>query len=343
MSYEQAMIYDTKSIMAMKDSFVGIGNRYIKDASVAVSGNYLEQQLTYILPKVFKQKYPARPALDIFNISNEGALEKLLVRRIKGYQGQHQRDVDNAGNPSKGVITVAYDATSMRIDDFSAVSYYKQLDLQRAIKFNDPLDASIIEGHDESYKTRMDRIAFLGMQDESGTTLVEGLLNNSLVDPSLSLNAGGTFQSYGSDGVAIYTQIKNLWEEMAAKTGGVEELMPDTMVCSPLTLALLRATTYGTGVTGIQNPMSVLEMVQKNLGITMVKSTNTAALLDGVGTTDRLCLFNRTEECMTLYIPQPLQFFEVFKDGPRYKIESNFRPAGLGINQRIAFGYLKGV
>jgi hypothetical protein len=57
----------------------------------------------------------------------------------------------------------------------------------------DPLDASIIEAHDQSYKTLADKIAWLGMTNEAGTTLVEGLLNNSDVDSSLTGNATATF------------------------------------------------------------------------------------------------------------------------------------------------------
>lgn len=338
-------IYDTASFGRLQKSLVdhAINAVRMKDASVAVNGAYLEQQLTYIIPEVLKQEYPERPALSIFDISNEGALEKLLVRRIKGYQGQHQRDVDNLGNPSKGAITVSYDAKGMRIDDFSAVSYYKEIDLMRALKYNDPLDASIIEAHDESYKTRADNIAFLGMQDESGNLLVEGLLNRSDVDTDLSVDSTDTFENLTDDGVAMYNNIKGLYATISGKAAGVATLKPDTLVTSPEVLTLLETTTYGTTTSTGFNEKSVAEMIKQNLGITELRATLHAVDLDDSGTTDRLVLFNRQKINMSLYIPQPLKFYEVFKDGPRYKIESDFRMAGLGINRKTSFGYLKGV
>lgn len=345
----EGKLYDAESfkpfvdsmISQVKDSAKTAQGGKFRDTAFTGAGSYLEQQLTYIVPKVLEQKYAATPAPEIFSISNEGNLEKILVRRMKGYSGEHQREHENKSNPTKASITVSYDASGLRIEDFEATSIYKEIDLLRAAKYNDSLDASIIQAHDMSYKKLIDKIAFLGMTDEQGNTLTEGLLNNSNVDSNLSVNATGAFT--GLTGLQIYTDIKNLVALQNGATGGLEELMADTLVCSPSIYAILRSTTYGTSSSDYQNHKSIMQMIQENLGITLIKSTNNAIGVDtGVGGEDRLCVFNRSADNMTLYIPQPLKFSEVVKTGFDYKIWSMARVAGLGINQKIIFAYLKG-
>lgn len=299
------------------------------DSAVTNSGSYLEQQLTYIIPKVLKRAYPAKPALEVFTVSNEGALEKVLLRRMKTFSGLHLREHEMKSNPNRGAITVAYDASGLRVESFEATSIYKEIDLLRAAAWNDPLDASIIEAHDESFKTVVDKIAFLGMQTEQGATLVEGLLNNSNVNSSASVNATAAF-STTSNGIQIYNDIAGLYNTLVGLSGGNQLLWPDTLVSSPAVIAKLYTTTYGVGITGstaVQNFMTVAKMLETNLGITKIVASINAVGLDGGSTTDRLCLFNRNADNMTLYLPQPLTFSEVFKENFSYKITSMFRGA----------------
>jgi hypothetical protein len=348
--YRQGRIYDAKSfdvlVNSLKDSFVNSrtlkqNGMNVADAAVTVYGAYLQQELTYIIPTVLKQEFPDKPALSIFSVSNEGALEKILIRKMKSFSGLHTREIENKTQP-KGVIAVGYDATGIKVEEFGAISNYKESDLLRSAMLGDPLDASIIEAHDESYKTVADQIAWLGMSNEAGTTLVEGLLNNSNVDSSLQGNATGTFTT--ASGQTMYNDIKAMVATQHGACKGTTSLHVDTLVTSPRVYSLLASTTYGTSSTAdYQNPMTVLEMVKKNLGITGVYATSHATGLDtGVGGTDRLVLFNRQPKVMQLYIPKPLTFSEVFKRTFNYEIESMFRIAGLGINQKVGFAYLKG-
>lgn len=347
-------IFDGVGIEAFKKSFVDefrnskTLRRTFKDAmipmtdsDVTLAGNYLEIQLTHVIPRVLKREFPDKPALSLFSISNEGTLAQTLVRRMKSYSGEHKRENDNKANPNKAHITVAYAATAQLIETYEATSEYKELDLLRASKMNDPLDSSLFEAHDESYKTVVDRAAFLGIQDDEGNYMTEGLLNRSDVDTDLENNATGVFS--GLTGVQMYNDIKNLRNEMVGKAGGVQSLWPNTLVTSPAVLGLIESTTYGTGgASDFQNYKTVGQMLRENLGIKELRATNRAALLDGVGTTDRLCLFNNQPDNMTLYIPMPLTFSEVLKQKFNYSFDSMFRVAGLAINRKMVFGYLKG-
>lgn len=354
MSLYEGKIYDGKSVERLVKSTIekftqsstlkDHGLNIFNDAAVTASGAYLEQQLTYIVPKVLKRKFPNKPSMELFTVSNEGALEKILVRRIKTFAGLHQNEMENKSNPSKGTISVAYDATGQRVESYEATSMYKELDLLRAAVFNDPLDASIIEAHDESYKTVVDRIALLGMVNENQQTLTEGLLNNSNVLSSLTKNATAQF-STTSNGIQIYNDIATLYNAMLGAAAGNQELYPDTLISSPTVIAKLHSTTYGAGITGattVQTYKTVAQMLQEMLGINKIVASLNCVNLDGTGTTDRLVLFNRQADNMTLYLPKPLTFSEVQKLGFNYKIDSVFRAAGLAINQSVAFGYLKG-
>lgn len=346
MIVQDSKIYDAQSFeyfaKSFKDSFINSKkSRPLTDAAVASYGAYLEIQLTHIIPKVLTQKFPGLPAMEILPISNEGALEKLILRRMKSYSGAHTREIENKAT-AKGVITVGYSSTGLLVEDFEASSHYKEVDILRSAMLNDALDASLIEGHTRSYKTTVDSVAFLGMQNEAGATLVEGLLNNSLVDSSLTGNATASFSS--QSGVAMYNDIKSLVATQHGKCGGEQTLHVDTLVTSPRVMSLLSTTTYGTSSTAdYQNPKTIAEMIKTNLGITEIRATNHAAGLDtGTGGGDRICLFNRTPDVMMLSLPQPLKFSEVFKDCFDYRFKSLFRVAGLMINQKVGFAYLKG-
>jgi hypothetical protein len=320
---------------------------YVKDDGVTNMGAYLEYHLTYVVPKVLSVKYPDQPALELFSVSNEGELEKVILRRMKTYAGKHTREIENKTNP-KGVISVSYSANGIRVEDFGAISTYTQRDLLRSARLNDPLDSSLIQGHDESYKRWINEIAFTGMKDEQNNTLVEGLLNNSNVASALSIDATYAFNHANATGFQMYKDIKGLYEAMGARAGGNPELMPDTIVTSPRVLLSMRTTTYGTSTVGgtvgdVENINTVEEMVRAKLGISEIRSTNDAVNLDGTGTTDRLCMFKRTPDSMVLHIPKPLTFGEIIKPSSfRYQIESEFFVAGLNIFRDTSWGYLKG-
>jgi len=345
-------LYDGDSIELMKSSWVKQfaqkdnftrHNLPITDTGVTNAGSYLEYQLTYVVPRVLKRIYPATPALELFSVSNEGTLEKIILNRMKTFSGSHYREHEQKSNPNRGMITVAYNANGMRIEDFEASSEYKEIDLLRAAQMNDPLDASVIEAHDESYKTAIDNIAFLGMQDEQGNTLVEGLLNNSQVNSTVALNSTYTFDSASNNGVTMWNDLKKLYNALIALSGGQQMLWPDTIVTSPKVYGYLATTTYGTGTsspTNAQNYKTIMQMLKEMLGITEIRATNRAVGLD-TGTTDRLCMFNRKADNMMLYIPQPLKFSEVAKIKFNYSIDSMFRVAGLNIFRNSVFGYLK--
>lgn len=343
-------VYDGASVSDMvasfKDAFLTsktlkkhINPAVFSDATVQGYGSYLEQQLVYVIKEVFGRVYPEMPALEIFPISNEGAIEKILMRRMKTYSGGHTRTNENKSDPNKGIITVSYDGTGQIIEDFEADSSYTETDLARAAQMNDPLDSSLMEAHDMSYKTTIDGAAFLGLRDEEGNTINEGLLNNSQVHPDLEDNAS-TFT--GMDGVTMYKAVKEMWAKHTGVLGGVQSMWPKMLVSSPRIVSLLFSTTFGTNSSDYQNPLSVAEMIKKNLGME-IRATNRAAGLDtGIGGGDRLCMFNNDPRFIKLYIPKPLTFSEVSKVKFRYEFASMFRVAGVAINQQKIFSYLKG-
>ena len=337
----------TRMIASFKDAFTKSGTlkdhinpAIFNDATVQGYGSYLEQQLIYVIKEVFQREYPEMPAMRLFAMSNEGSIEKVLLRRMKTFSGAHTREHENKSDPAKGVISVAYDGTGMRIEDYEANSSYTEEDLARAAQMNDPLDASLMEAHDLSYKTAIDYAAFLGLKDDEGNVLTEGLLNNSQVASDLTDNATATFT--GMEGTVMYNNIKAMWAKHTGSLGGLQSMWPKYLVSSPRIVSLLSSTTYGTSTSDYQNHMSIVEMCKKNLGMEVI-ATNRASGLDGItGGGDRICMFNNDPRYIKLYIPKPLTFSEVFKHFFRYEFASKFRVAGVAINQQRIFSYLKG-
>jgi hypothetical protein len=346
----KSRIYDGASMQLMRDSMVdnflasktlhthGFA-KHVIDSGVTNAGMYLEQQLTYIIKKVAMRKYPNTPSLSIFSVNNEGALEKILLKRIRSSSGEHLREHENKSNPNKGVITVAYDATGMKIEDFEASSFYKEMDLLRSAMFGDALDAAVMEAHDRSYKTKIDSIAMLGMQTDAGTQLVYGLLNRTDVNSNLTANVTAAFST--ATGVQMYNDIAALVAAQQGAVGGNQEMWVNCLVTSPFVLSKLYTTVYAATAT---TWMTVANMIETNLGITKANmyATNHAIGLDAVGTKDRLCLFNNSADFMELHIPQPLKYSEILKQKFSYTFDSMFRPAGLNIIEQLTFAYLKG-
>ena len=346
----KSRIFDGASMQAMRDSMVqellaskslythGIP-KHIVDSGVTNAGMYLEQQLTYIIKKVAMRKYPAVPSFNIFAINNEGALEKILLKKIRSQSGEHVRENEEKGNPNRGVITVAYDATGMKIEDLNASSFYKEIDLLRSSTYGDALDAAVMEAHDRSYKTKVDSIAMLGLTNEAGTQLTYGLLNRT--DYISGLSGGVTAAFSTATGVQMYNDIAGLYNAMVGKCGGNQEMWPNCIVSSPFVISKLHTTVYAATAT---TWMSVANMIEQNLGIKKenMYATNRAVGLDTGATKDRLCMFNNGADFMELHLPQPLKYSEVLKQKLNYTFDSMCRIAGLNIIAGVTFGYLTG-
>lgn len=346
----QAQIFDGKSferhVKSVIDTFKGSKSIFdhgirVNDSAVGQYGSYLEQELTEILPDILKQQYPDKPALTVFDVRNEGALAKVLIRKIKGYEGKHTREHENKENPTKGKITVAYDQTGMRIEEESASSDYKEIDLLRAAAYGDPLDSSLIEAHDESYKTCVDEIAWVGIRDDKNNLIQPGLFNRTDVDTDLSANVTAAWST--ATGIQMYNDIQSMFTKIAGKANGIASLLPTHLATSAEVAARLMSTPYAVTANNIVlTPVSVWEMIKQNTTIKTLVATKHAKNLVATNK-DMTCLFNPARSNMSLYIPQPLKFSEVFKRGFSYEFESMFRVAGVGINQKFSFAYLKGI
>lgn len=341
-NFKTGKIYDGASAAEIATSFAdAFKSKHMNDAStVAVGGMYLSQQLQEILPQILNQIYPNMPILKILAVDNSGALMQSLIQRVQSFSGRHQAKHETAN--TAGVITVNRTAREQLIFEYEGTTEYSDTDLKRSMLLNENIDTAIIEGHQWSYQTMMDEIAFNGISlkqdDGSATPVTEGLTNYSSYVSANYLTAGATFAV--SDGLTIYNAIKNLYDTMVGQAGAAEELRPNKIVLPPKQFAII-ATTLMTGTSPVMTAGqdTVLSFIERTLGVKAYASSRCVAA-SNTGT-DLLIMLSATYDNMRLFIPQPLQFAPVFIKGFKYMLESKFRMAGVGINRANAIGYLK--
>lgn len=331
-------IYDGNSACEIADSFVkAFSDKNIKDAdTVAVGGMYLSQQLQEIIPQILNQIYPDMPILKILAVDNSGALMQSLIQRVQSFSGEHQAKHETAN--TTGVISVNRTAREQLVFEYEGATEYSDTDLKRSMLLNENIDTAIIQGHNWSYQTLMDKIAFKGitLPNGSATPVTDGLTSYSGIISSLYLTSTGVFSSL--TGLQVYQQIAALYNKMVGEAGGSEELRPNKVILPPLQYSLLR-TTLMTGTSPVTGYVTVMEFLESQLGIKCYASSR-CKLASDTGT-DLLIMLSATYDNVRLYIPQPLTFAPVTIDGFKYKLNSKFRIAGVGVNRSNAIGYLK--
>lgn len=333
-------IYDGNSASEIADSFkqaYSDKNLKVMDAdTVAVGGMYLSQQLQEIIPQILNQIYPDMPILKILAVDNSGALMQSLIQRVQSFSGGHQAKHETAN--TTGVISVNRTAREQLVFEYEGSTEYSDTDLKRSILLNENIDTAIIQGHQWSYQTEMDKISFKGIYLPNGaaTPVTEGLTNYSSVIAALYNTSSGLFSALS--GLAIYNNIQGLYNEMVGAAGGSEELRPNKIILPPLQFSII-STALMTGTSPVTGYVTVKQFLESQLGIKCYASSRCVAASD-TGT-DLLIMLSATYDNVRLYIPQPLQFAPVYIKGFKYMLESKFRIAGVGINRANAIGYLK--
>lgn len=341
-NHKTGRIYDGNSIADISASFVeAFKSKHLNDANtVAVGGMYLSQQLQEILPQILTQVYPEMPILQVLAVDNSGALMQSIIQRVQSFSGRHQAKHETAN--TAGVITVNRNAREQLIFEYEGTTEYSDTDLKRSMLLNENIDTAIIEGHQWSYQTMIDEIAFNGISlkqnDGSTTPVTEGLTNYSSYVSANYKTSTGTFASLS--GLEIYNNIKLLYDEMVGQAGASAQLRPTKVILPPKQFAII-STTLMTGTSPVMTAGqdTVLSFIQRTLGVTCYASSRCVAA-SNTGT-DLLIMLSATYDNMRLFIPQPLQFAPVFVKGFKYMLESKFRIAGVGINRNNAIGYLK--
>lgn len=336
-------IYDGSSANLLEESFKQAftdmsASRQIKDSNtIAEGGMYLEQQLREILPEILGELYPEMPLLNILSVDNSGAMSQSIIQRAQSWEGEHK--ANHEIGKTKGVITVNRTAREQPIIGYDAESNYNDLDLRRSILLNDKIDTALIEGHNVSYQTLIDKIGFEGISLPNGSTLTEGLANFTQPDSDLVRTSAGAFSTL--TGLEIYDEIRTLRNKMVAKAGNNAALRPNVIVL-PVEQYDIVISEIMTGTSPVVvGDNTVAGFIEKNLGLKLY-STN-RLISKGVGSTDRMIMLNNDRRNIRFHIPTPMHFAPVFIKGFNYQLTSEFRLGGVGFNRSNAIGYLDGV
>ena len=337
-------IYDGKSAQIIEDSFKSayplmLAKNGINDSNtIATGGMYLEQQLREILPEVLSEVYPEMPLLNFMSVDNSGALSQSIIQRAQSFEGRHESTHETAN--TKGTLTVNRTAREQLVVEYAAETNYSETDLQRGILLNENIDTALIEAHNISYMTWIDEIGFEGIKnkDDNNTLLTEGLTNYSDTIASLVKTAGATFAA--SDGLTIYGEIQNLYNEMIGEAGAAAVLRPNVVVLPPKQFSII-STELMTGTSPVTGFVTVKDFIESQLGLTCYASTRCSG--KGAGSTDRLVMINNDRRNMRFHLPEPLRFAPIDIRGFKYNLQSKFRIAGMGFNRNNAIGYLDAI
>lgn len=344
---ENGQIVDAASAVSVADSLLesfkaNFKPKKIGDSdTIAVGGMYLSQQLQEILPRILTQVYPNMPILRIMAVDNSGALMQSIIQRAQSFSGNYRAKHETAN--TSGTVSINRTAREQRVFEYEGSTEYSHTDLERSIRLEENIDSAIIEAHQWAYQTKLDEIAFKGITLQEGADPVtEGLTNYSSFVPANYKTASGAFSTL--DGLAIYNNIKELYNEMIGQAGGSEELRPNKIVLPPAQYSIIASTAL-TGSSGAASNIApnetVLSYIQKVLGLTAYPAARCVGASDSG--TDLLIMLSATPDNMRLFIPKPLSFFPVYNKLSKYVLGGTFRVAGVGINRNNAIGYLKSI
>lgn len=310
-------------------------NTTFRDAPMSGTGYFLEQQLTYIVPEILAMEMPNRPALDILEVDNSGAYDKMIIQRMGVFEGRHQPK--NPGALKDSTITVDTKMNAMLVVDFQGSSTYDYVSLNKAKQLGEKIDTRIIEAHNESYRTIVDEVAILGYAgDTSSNAYVAGLSNSPYVPAENILTAGHDWEAAATSGNDIVNDILSLRNQVFATGGGNGLWMPNTVLLSPEDYIIVSGKNFS--VTGFSTSETVMSYCEKQYGLKFYASMHLKGT--GVGGHDRVIMFNNDRRALKLMLPLPLTFSAVDPQAFDFRISSMFRVAGVNIFQPSTVGYM---
>lgn len=329
---KSARVLDSRARSLGRDGVI------FRDAPMTGTGYFLEQQLTYIVPEILKMEMPNRPMLDILEADNSGAYDKMIIQRMGVFEGRHQPK--NPGALKDSTITVDTKMNAMLVVDFQGSSTYDYISLNKSKQLNENIDTRIIEAHNESYRTIVDEVALLGYAgDQTSNAYVAGLANSPLVPADNTLTAGHDWKSPATTGNDIVDDLLALRNRIYAVGGGNALWMPNTVLVSPEDFIILNGKNFS--VTGFTTSETAMSYCTRQYGMKFYASQHLRGA--GVGSKDRVVMFNNDRKALRLMLPLPLTFSAVEPQAFDFRISSMFRVAGVNLFQPSTVGYMDNI
>lgn len=299
-------------------------------------GMFLQQQLTFIIPQILKQEFPAMPALQIFQADNSGTWDKQILTRLRTLEGRHQPT--HTSTTKDGKITIGTNYNQMLVVDYEGSSDYDYKSLNKAKQLGEDIDGAIVEAHNNSYNTIVDEVSFLGINsgDSVSNQYTMGIANTTLIPDENTLSATYDWTDPTTTGNEIVEDILKIRNAIYGIGGGNSLWMPNVMVCSPEIFAIISGKNFS--VTGFTTSETVMSYCKKQYGITFYASNHVKGL--AADSKDRIVVLNNDPRAVILHLPRPLEFFPVDVFATKFQLTSAFSVAGINLRQPTTAGWL---
>ena len=313
-------LYNLDKFKAFKDSAMQSG---FTDSD---SGVILSRFLTAVNPRIFEKKYPEMAFVNSgIQANNIGG----YARRIQSLRLIDRGDFANTDDQdtNKGLISLTAEDNYLRVYPKSAHSIWTDDDIKEAELGNINLVERYVATHNKVYLQTVDKIGFLGHDNQAGLLNYKGFTVTSASGKAETLS--------GKD---LYNEIMSLITDQRSAVNNTPEYSADTVVMPVRVMNVLSGTLLNAdGYTS----KSVLTALQENFPDVKFMASFRAEDVNGNSAT---VAFSTDDNSMVMRIPVPLTIGEIVNTSSfTYRVDSKFRIGGLDVLEDAGARILTGL
>ena len=285
------------------------------------AGVLIKENLKHIDPTIFEKKYPALAFLNSgIQADNSGGYSQVVESLRTLGQGEFKTSGDRSSD--KGKISLKGETNLIQVISREAESEWSESDLQTAALQNINIQQKLLGYHLEQYQREVDAIIANGVADKAGSV---GLLNNSDFATAAS---GDTIDNLS--GIQAYEAIASCITDQHNAVNNTPEYMANAV--------MLPVNVYNHISREILNSAGSEKTI---LSALKVNFPDVAFYVSFRAT--KVCAYSTSGEAMKIRIPLALTVSPIVRLGFKYKVESNYRIAGLDILEASSGRYLTGL
>lgn len=304
-SEKAKLLFNLASFNNTRNQRVAIGD---------AAGVVLSRTLTYVDPTIFIQAFPELSLLNTkITIDNSGGYANTIQSLKITPEGEFNNSQENDTN--KGVITLSGNESSIRVYNRSAKSTWRNNEVETAKMQNIDLLSQFLSAHNQIYQREVDKIGLTGM---NGTT---GLFGSGFTSTNSAKLIGDMTAT------EMFDTFRTLLDAQAADVSNTPEYIADTVITTPEVYRALNSTILNTGGSYDKSVLSLLKDVYD--GVTFLQSFRAKY---GIYAANSVTVaFSTNRNAINLRIPRPLEIGEIWKQGFRFGVESQYGIAGVDI------------
>lgn len=299
----------------------------------AGEGVFFARELEYVKSKTYDTKQKLLKALQLIPISTEGGngITEITYQKYTGV-GFAKVIADYAKDFPR--VDVYGEEVTVKVKGIGTSYGYSIKEIRSSQRSGKQLDARRAAMAKRANDQKVNSIAFSG----DTKTGLNGLISYpGITEATIPADGTGSSKLWSTKTPdQIVRDVTNMVNAVMVTTNGVEA--PDTML-----LPLEQYNHIANTKMSTNSDLTILSYILKNSPV--LKVIEWVVELDGAGasSTDRVMVYTRDEDHLTLEIPQPFEQFEAQKDGMEFKIPCHSETAGVIVYYPLAVAYGDGI